>query len=64
MNCVDMNCKYCKARKIYTHSSVLPDWIMGIYCEKGRTVHTPFGDNGEPVYCDFYEKRKKEENHD
>lgn len=60
MNCVDMNCKYCKARKIYTHSSVLPDWIMDIYCEKGQTAHIPFNDDGEPVYCDFYEKRKEE----
>lgn len=58
MNCVDMNCKHCSCRRCYTHSSVLPDWILEIYCEKGQPVHIPFNDKGERVYCEFYEKRE------
>lgn len=60
MNCVDLDCKFCKAKDIKIDSEIIP-YIMRIYCEKGKNVHIPFNDDGKHFTCKYYEKRVKNE---
>ena len=64
MNCVDMDCVHCKAEDIPCNIRINKDTtcksIVNLFCELGHTVHVPFNDKGDRVYCDDYISRNKE----
>lgn len=59
MNCIDIKCKYCKAKDVKLDSEIIPR-VMEVFCEKGKPVHTVFNDNGKPFTCRYYERYDNE----
>lgn len=61
MNCVDMNCIHCKTKdtpcNIRINETTVCKSILTPFCELGHTVHVPFNDKGDRVYCDNYVRR-------
>lgn len=60
MNCVSEKCKYVRWEVVKDDRLEYFSHMLCPYCELGKTVSYPFGDNGKRNICERYEKAESE----